>query len=174
MVNSDGRSGPSGMLVSQSTTMDGNASCHRLVAAFGEDHEVACSTCCFGPAGPLFRFPEPRAGSSFPGCPTPACPFRRPVAGGCRRRECVSGACGALRHDQAGSGHGGARRPRRQRGMECRAGDIRGFSQTHVSGTGGGAKYGNILVQATTGDVAPDGLNLATRGREGFGRASTQ
>jgi len=35
------------------------------------------------------------------------------------------------------------------------AGDIRGFSQTHVSGTGGGAKYGNILVQATTGEVAP-------------------
>ena len=34
-------------------------------------------------------------------------------------------------------------------------GDIRGFSQTHVSGTGGGDKYGNILVQATTGDVAP-------------------
>ncbi|HEX4758187.1 MAG TPA: GH92 family glycosyl hydrolase [Terracidiphilus sp.] len=35
------------------------------------------------------------------------------------------------------------------------AGDIRGFSQTHVSGTGGGAKYGNILVQATAGDIAP-------------------
>src|ERR1039457_109289 len=34
-------------------------------------------------------------------------------------------------------------------------GDIRGFSQTHVSGTGGGAKYGNILVQATTGEIAP-------------------
>ena len=34
-------------------------------------------------------------------------------------------------------------------------GAIRGFSQTHVSGTGGGAKYGNILVQATTGAVAP-------------------
>jgi predicted alpha-1,2-mannosidase len=34
-------------------------------------------------------------------------------------------------------------------------GDIRGFSQTHVSGTGGGAKYGNILVQATTGEVTP-------------------
>ena len=29
--------------------------------------------------------------------------------------------------------------------------DIRGFSQTHVSGTGGGAKYGNILVIPTTG-----------------------
>jgi predicted alpha-1,2-mannosidase len=34
-------------------------------------------------------------------------------------------------------------------------GAIRGFSQTHVSGTGGGAKYGNILVQATTGELAP-------------------
>src|ERR1039457_4216405 len=34
-------------------------------------------------------------------------------------------------------------------------GDIRGFSQTHVSGTGGGVKYGNILVQPTKGDIAP-------------------
>ena len=34
-------------------------------------------------------------------------------------------------------------------------GDIRGFSQTHVSGTGGGAKYGNILVAPTSGDVSP-------------------
>ena len=33
--------------------------------------------------------------------------------------------------------------------------DIRGFSQTHVSGTGGGAKYGNILVMPTTGEPAP-------------------
>ena len=32
---------------------------------------------------------------------------------------------------------------------------IRGFSQTHVSGTGGGPKYGNILVQATTGAPIP-------------------
>jgi predicted alpha-1,2-mannosidase len=30
-------------------------------------------------------------------------------------------------------------------------GDINGFSQTHVSGTGGGPKYGNILVQPTVG-----------------------
>ena len=30
-------------------------------------------------------------------------------------------------------------------------GKINGFSQTHVSGTGGGPKYGNILVQPTTG-----------------------
>jgi predicted alpha-1,2-mannosidase len=35
------------------------------------------------------------------------------------------------------------------------AGAIRGFSQVHVSGTGGGAKYGNILVQPTTGAPAP-------------------
>jgi predicted alpha-1,2-mannosidase len=33
--------------------------------------------------------------------------------------------------------------------------NIRGFSQTHVSGTGGGAKYGNILVMPTTGAPAP-------------------
>jgi predicted alpha-1,2-mannosidase len=32
-------------------------------------------------------------------------------------------------------------------------GYINGFSQTHVSGTGGGAKYGNILVQPTIGAV---------------------
>ena len=31
---------------------------------------------------------------------------------------------------------------------------IHGFSQTHVSGTGGGAKYGNILIQPTIGMVA--------------------
>lgn len=30
-------------------------------------------------------------------------------------------------------------------------GPIRGFSQTHVSGTGGGAKYGNVLLQPTVG-----------------------
>ena len=34
-------------------------------------------------------------------------------------------------------------------------GDIRGFSQTHVSGTGGGPKYGNIMVMPTTGGPAP-------------------
>jgi predicted alpha-1,2-mannosidase len=34
-------------------------------------------------------------------------------------------------------------------------GDILGFSQTHVSGTGGGKKYGNILVQPATGAVRP-------------------
>ena len=36
------------------------------------------------------------------------------------------------------------------------SGNILGFSQTHVSGTGGGAKYGNILVMPTTGGMAPD------------------
>jgi predicted alpha-1,2-mannosidase len=36
-------------------------------------------------------------------------------------------------------------------------GPIRGFSQTHVSGTGGGAKYGNILVQPTVGPPAASG-----------------
>ena len=34
-------------------------------------------------------------------------------------------------------------------------GEIRGFSQTHVSGTGGGARYGNILITPTTGQPAP-------------------
>jgi predicted alpha-1,2-mannosidase len=34
-------------------------------------------------------------------------------------------------------------------------GNILGFSQTHVSGTGGGAKYGNILVMPTTGAASP-------------------
>jgi len=34
-------------------------------------------------------------------------------------------------------------------------GDILGFSQTHVSGTGGAAKYGNVLILPTTGIVTP-------------------
>ena len=34
-------------------------------------------------------------------------------------------------------------------------GDIRGFSQTHVSGTGGGPKYGNILVMPSVGAPTP-------------------
>ena len=33
-------------------------------------------------------------------------------------------------------------------------GPIKGFSQTHVSGTGGGPKYGNILIQPTIGSPA--------------------
>ena len=40
------------------------------------------------------------------------------------------------------------------------SGDINGFSQTHVSGTGGGPKYGNILVQPTVG--APDPTNYGS------------
>ncbi len=44
-------------------------------------------------------------------------------------------------------------------GWEATA-NINGFSQTHVSGTGGGPKYGNILVQPTTG--APRGSNYAS------------
>ena len=38
-------------------------------------------------------------------------------------------------------------------------GPIRGFSQTHVSGTGGGPKYGNILVQPTTGPPVATGYS---------------
>lgn len=34
-------------------------------------------------------------------------------------------------------------------------GEILGFSQTHVSGTGGAAKYGNVLIQPTIGPVTP-------------------
>ena len=34
-------------------------------------------------------------------------------------------------------------------------GEINGFSQTHVSGTGGGPKYGNILIQPTIGKPSP-------------------
>ncbi len=37
-------------------------------------------------------------------------------------------------------------------------GDVNGFSQTHVSGTGGGAKYGNILIQPTIGEPASTGI----------------
>jgi len=32
---------------------------------------------------------------------------------------------------------------------------INGFSQTHISGSGGGAKYGNVLIQPTIGDILP-------------------
>jgi len=38
---------------------------------------------------------------------------------------------------------------------------INGFSQTHVSGTGGGPKYGNVLIQATTGEVLPSDSSSA-------------
>ena len=38
-------------------------------------------------------------------------------------------------------------------------GDINGFSQTHVSGTGGGSKYGTILVMPTTGAFDPKSIS---------------
>jgi predicted alpha-1,2-mannosidase len=38
-------------------------------------------------------------------------------------------------------------------------GNIRGFSQTHVSGTGGGAKYGNVLIQPTVGAPVASGYD---------------
>lgn len=44
-------------------------------------------------------------------------------------------------------------------------GEINGFSQTHVSGTGGGPKYGNILVQPTTGVPKSKGYG-SERGNE--------
>ena len=44
--------------------------------------------------------------------------------------------------------------------------DIRGFSQTHVSGTGGGDKYGNILVLPTTGDIEPMDSTTSPRANE--------
>src|SRR5512140_1266979 len=34
-----------------------------------------------------------------------------------------------------------------------RKGKVRGFSNLHLSGTGGGARYGNILLYPFTGDV---------------------
>ncbi len=44
--------------------------------------------------------------------------------------------------------------------------NIRGFSQTHVSGTGGGDKYGNILVLPTTGDIEPMDSTTSPRANE--------
>jgi predicted alpha-1,2-mannosidase len=41
---------------------------------------------------------------------------------------------------------------------------INGFSQTHVSGTGGGCKYGNILVQPTTGSPTAGAFASPERG----------
>jgi putative alpha-1,2-mannosidase len=38
-------------------------------------------------------------------------------------------------------------------------GNIRGFSQTHVSGTGGGAKYGNVLIQPMVGNPVASGYD---------------
>ena len=36
-------------------------------------------------------------------------------------------------------------------------GKVRGFSNVHLSGTGGGPKYGNILLYPFMGDVLPSG-----------------
>jgi predicted alpha-1,2-mannosidase len=44
-------------------------------------------------------------------------------------------------------------------------GKVRGFSHLHVSGTGGGPKYGNILVYPFTGDVRIEGYG-SDRGKE--------
>ncbi|WP_207534706.1 GH92 family glycosyl hydrolase [Desertivirga arenae] len=44
-------------------------------------------------------------------------------------------------------------------------GKIRGFSHLHVSGTGGGPKYGNILVYPFSGDVKVEGYG-SDRGKE--------
>jgi predicted alpha-1,2-mannosidase len=46
------------------------------------------------------------------------------------------------------------------------AGDINGFSQTHVSGTGGGCKYGNILVQPTVGAPQASGYGSPWSGEQ--------
>ena len=42
-------------------------------------------------------------------------------------------------------------------------GEILGFSQTHVSGTGGTAKYGNVLILPTTGEILPTNAASARR-----------
>ncbi len=44
-------------------------------------------------------------------------------------------------------------------------GKVKGFSHLHVSGTGGGAKYGNILVYPFMGEVPDTGYG-STRGKE--------
>jgi putative alpha-1,2-mannosidase len=46
-------------------------------------------------------------------------------------------------------------------------GDINGFSQTHVSGTGGGPKYGNILVQPTVGIPVATGYSSPRENEQG-------
>jgi predicted alpha-1,2-mannosidase len=46
-------------------------------------------------------------------------------------------------------------------------GKINGFSQTHVSGTGGGPKYGNILVQPTIGVPRARGYGSARENEQG-------
>ena len=46
-------------------------------------------------------------------------------------------------------------------------GKINGFSQTHVSGTGGGPKYGNILVQPTVGAPRANGYGSERESEQG-------
>jgi predicted alpha-1,2-mannosidase len=46
-------------------------------------------------------------------------------------------------------------------------GNINGFSQIHVSGTGGGPKYGNIMVQATIGSPRASGYGSARSSEQG-------
>jgi len=46
-------------------------------------------------------------------------------------------------------------------------GKINGFSQTHVSGTGGGPKYGNILVQPTIGEPKARGYGSDRENEQG-------
>lgn len=56
-------------------------------------------------------------------------------------------------------------------------GKINGFSQTHVSGTGGGPKYGNILVQPTVGIPIASGYGSKRsneRGSIGYYRVTLQ
>lgn len=48
------------------------------------------------------------------------------------------------------------------------AGNINGFSQTHVSGTGGGPKYGNILVQPTVGAPTAAAYGSARKNEQGI------
>ena len=43
---------------------------------------------------------------------------------------------------------------------------VNGFSQTHVSGTGGGPKYGNILLQPTTGEITSSSGHGSPRANE--------
>jgi predicted alpha-1,2-mannosidase len=57
------------------------------------------------------------------------------------------------------------------------SGKINGFSQTHVSGTGGGPKYGNILVQPTVGAPTASGYGSERENEQaalGFYRVGLQ
>ena len=45
-------------------------------------------------------------------------------------------------------------------------GNIHGFSHTHVSGTGGGCKYGNILMLPMTGEINLDDYSSPRSGEK--------